>query len=249
MSIFDEDINLRNLEIPVLSKRIRTVIDWINSNMSEYYTSVIHDTSIYSILGKYGYDTSLIPEEYVTIVDQWGSIMGSWSNPKFLPNYTTELIATDGIKENLMDVTYKKLLFTFSKLEIVIINGDPYIKCIGNNILHMRYYVDIPDFIKFIGQPTVVVTANTHDNIKQRSDCDIILYDEDYPLDNVAVEPYNLYDKYINKKYHADNDTGPGIRNNGEFIMKVDYSNQMDYGVVQDIYSKTIGGSISSIQV
>ena len=249
MSLFDEDINLKNLETIALFKQIRAIVDWIITNLSQYHESVLYDVSPMSILRKNGYDADIIPDEMLTTSDRWDRMIGTGIGGYHkTPNYTTELIAMDQIDiDDPLNSTYKKLNFIFSRVEIVIINGDPYIRCVGNNIIHMRYYKPIPDFIKFVGNPYVVITSKIEeDKIRgYRSDCKFIVYDENYTLDNVVEEPYDIH----NFCYTPDNDTSLNITNNGTWVQKIDYSNAMDYGVVQDIYSKTIGGSISSIQV
>lgn len=249
MSLFDEDINLKNLETIALFKQIRATVDWIIDNLSQYHEVVLYDTSPLSILRKNGYDTDIIPDEMLRTSDMWDRMVGpSMAGCYKTPNYTTELITMSHINiDDPLNSTYKKLNFRFSRVEIVIINGDPYVRCIGNNIIHMRYYHQIPDFIKFIGNPYVVITSKIEeDKIRgYRHDCKFVVYDENYTLDNVVEEPYDIHNFY----FTPDNDASLNMTNNDAWVQKIDYSNAMDYGVVQDIYSKTIGGSISSIQV
>ena len=52
MSIFDEDINLKNLETIALFKQIRVIVDWIITNLSQYHENVLYDVSPISILRK-----------------------------------------------------------------------------------------------------------------------------------------------------------------------------------------------------
>lgn len=249
MSIFDEDINLKNLETIALFKQIRAIVDWIIDNLSQYHEVVLYDASPLSILRKNDYDTDIIPDEMLRTSDMWDRMVGSSIVGCYkTPNYTTDLITMKQVDIDVpLNSTYKKINFEFSRVEIVIINGDPYINCIGNNIIHMRYYKPIPDFIKFVGNPYVVITSKIEENKIRgyRSDCKFIVYDENYTLDNVTEEPCDIH----NFCYKPDYDTSLNITNNGTWVQKIDYSNAMDYGVVQDVYSKTIGGSISSIQV
>ena len=155
MSLFDEDINLKNLETIALFKQIRAIVDWIITNLSQYHESILYDVSPMSILRKNGYDADIIPDEMLTTSDMWDRMIGtSIGGYHKTPNYTTELITMESVDIDApLNSTYKKLNFRFSRVEIVIINGDPYIRCIGNNIIHMRYYKQIPDFIKFVGNP------------------------------------------------------------------------------------------------
>jgi hypothetical protein len=52
MSLFDEDINLKNLESIALFKQIRAIVDWIIDNLSQYHETVLYDVSPLSILRK-----------------------------------------------------------------------------------------------------------------------------------------------------------------------------------------------------
>lgn len=251
MSIFDEDINLKNLETISLFKQIRDIVDWIITNISRYHESVLYDVSPMSILRKNGYEVDIIPDEMLTICDKWDRMVGSSVAMCYkTPNYTTELITMASVDIDApLNSTYKKLNFRFSRVEIVIINGNPYIRCIGNNIIHMRYYKPIPDFIKFVGNPSIVITSKIEeDKIRgYRHDYKFIVYDENYTLDNVVEEPYDI--RINNIRYTPDNDTSLGITSNCTWIQKIDYSKEMDYGVVQDVYSKTIGWGLTQIQV
>ena len=223
MSVFDEDINLKNLETIALFKQIRAIVDWIIDNLSQYRETVLCDLSPLSILRKNGYDTDIIPNEILRTSDMWERFVGTGiTRYHETPNYTTELITMDHINiGNPLDSTYKKLNFIFSRVEIVIINGEPYIKCGGNNIIHMRYYKPIPDFIKFVGNPYVVITSKIEEDriLEYRRDCEFIIYDKNYTLDNVAEEPYDI---------RINNDS---------------------YGTIQSAYSKAISWNLIPIQV
>lgn len=251
MSIFDEDINLKNLETIALFKQIKAIINWIIDNLSQYHETVLYDMSTLSILKKNGYDVDIIPNDLLTTSDMWDRMIGTGIGGYHkTPNYTTELIAMDQIDIDApLNSTYKKLNFIFSRVEIVIINGDPYIRCVGNNIIHMRYYKPIPDFIKFVDNPYVVITSKVEENKIRgyRNDCKFIVYDENYALDNVVKEPYDIL--VNNYRYTRDSDTSLGTTNNGTWVQKIDYSKAMDYGAVQSICSKTIGWDLTQIQV
>lgn len=253
MGIFDEDINLKNLETIALFKQIRAIVDWIIDNLSQYHEVVLWDASPLSILRKNGYDADIIPDEMLRTSDMWDRMVGSGITGCYkTPNYTTELIAMGQVDiDTPLNSTYKKINFIFSRVEIVIINGDPYIRCIGNNIIHMRYYKQIPDFIKFVGNPYVVITSKIEENKIRgyRHDCIFVVYDENYTLDNATEEPYDLISNMKNYRYTLDNDTSLNVTNNGSWIQKIDYSKEMDYGTVQNICSKTIGWTLSQIQV
>lgn len=232
MSIFDEDIKLKNLETIALFKQIRAIVDWIIDNLPQYHEVVLYDTSPLSILRKNGYDADIIPDEMLRTSDMWDRMIGSSIVGCYkTPNYNTELITMESVDIDApLNSTYKKLNFKFSRVEIVIINGDPYVRCIGNNIIHMRYYKPIPDFIKFVGEPSIVITSKIEEDKigGYRHDCKFIVYDENYTLDNVTEEPYDLNKK--NYRYMPDNDTSLGITSNGTWIQKIDYSKEMDYG-------------------
>lgn len=252
MSIFDEDIKLKNLETIALFKQIRAIVDWIIGNLSQYHETVLYDVSPLSILRKNGYDIDIIPDEMLSTSDIWDRMIGTGIGGYHkTPNYTTELIAMDQVDIDApLNSTYKKLNFIFSRVEIVIINGEPYVKCVGNNIIHMRYYKPIPDFIKFVGNPYVVITSKVEENKIRgyRNDCKFIVYDENYTLDNVVKEPYDIF--VGNYRWTSDNDTvSLGTTNNGTWVQKIDYSKAMDYGAVQNICSKTIGWDLTQIQV
>lgn len=253
MSVFDEDINLKNLETIALFKQIRAIVDWIIDNLSQYHETVLYDLSPLSILRKNGYDIDIIPDEILRTSDMWDRIVGSSITGYKTPNYTIELITMSQFNiDSPIDSNYKKLNFIFSRVEIVIINGEPYIRCTGNNIIHMRYYHHIPDFIKFVGNPYVVITSKIEeDKIRgYRHDCKFIVYDENYTLDNVVEEPYDIFINNINNyHYSLDNDTSLNLTSNGTWVQKVDYSKETDYGTVQNVCSKTIGWGLTQIQV
>ena len=251
MSIFDEDINLKNLETIALFKQIRAIVEWIIGNLSQYHETVLYDVSPLSILKKNGYDVDIIPDEILSTSDMWDRMIGTRTTGSYkTPNYTTELIAMDQVDVDApLNSTYKKLNFIFSRVEIVIINGDPYVRCVGNNIIHMRYYKLIPDFIKFVGNPYVVITSKIEENKIRgyRNDCKFIVYDENYTLDNVVKEPYDVL--INNYNYIPYSDTSLNTTSNGKWVQKIDYSKAMDYGAVQNICSKTIGWNLTQIQV
>lgn len=251
MSLFDEDINLKNLETIALFKQIRAIVDWIIDNLSQYQEVVLWNASPLSIIKQNGYDADIIPDEMLRTSDMWdrmvgSSIVGSYKTP----NYTTELITMNHINmDSPLDSTCKKLNFIFSRVEIVIINGEPYVRCIGNNIIHMRYYKPIPDFIKFVGNPYVVITSKIEeDKIRgYRSDCKFIVYDENYALDNVEEEPYDIL--INNCKYIPYSDTSLNTTSNNTWVQKIDYSKEIQYGTIQNVCSNTIGWALTSIQV
>lgn len=253
MSIFDEDINLKNLETIALFKQIRAIVDWIIDNLSQYREVVLYDISPISILRKNGYDVDIIPNEILSTSDIWEKMVGECITRSYITsNYTTELITMEQTDmDNPLNSTYKKINFIFSRIEIVIINGDPYVRCIGNNIIHMRYYRPIPDFIKFVGDPYIVITSKIEeDKIRgYRHDCKFIVYDENYTLNNVTEEPYDFINNIKNYRLTPDNDTPLSMTNNGTWIQKIDYSKEMDYGTIQRVCSKTIGWDLTPIQV
>ena len=91
-------------------------------------------------------------------------------------------------KSDINNIEYLSTTLKFSKVEIIIIDGYPYINSIGNNILLMKRYPDegIPDFIRFFGRPTIVLLDNTiPDKIRVRDDCIFIQYQEGYKLDHI----------------------------------------------------------------
>lgn len=241
MSIFDEDINLKNLETIALFKQIRTIVDWININLSQYRESILYDVSPLSILRKNGYDVDIIPNEILKTSDMWEKVFSPYIPVNHqTPNYKTELIIKELVDiDDLSNLTYKKHNFIFSRVEIVIINGEPYIKCIGNNIIHMRYFCPIPDFIKFIGNPYIVITSQIEeDKISEyRHDCKFIIYDENYTLDNVTEEPYDI------RTYHCTSNSANSLNvtNNDTWLQKI------DYGTIQGVCSKTIGWDLTQI--
>lgn len=251
MSIFDEDINLKNLETIALFKQIRAIVDWIIDNLSQYNEVILYDASPLSILRKNGYDADIIPDEMLRTSDLWDRMVGSSIVGYYkTPNYNTELIVMEQVDiDTPLNSTYKKLNFIFSRVEIVIINGDPYVRCVGNNIIHMRYYKPIPDFIKFVDNPYIVITSKIEENKIRgyRSDCKFIVYDENYTLNNVTEEPYNVFSH--NYRYTVDDDASRNITNTDTWIQKIDYSKEMDYGTVQNVCSKTIGWGLTQIQV
>lgn len=249
MGIFDEDINLKNLETIALFKQIRAIVDWIIDNLSQYHEVVLYDASPLSILRKNGYDTDIIPDEMLRTSDMWDRMVGSSIAGCYkTPNYNTELITMERVDINdPLNSTYKKLNFIFSRVEIVIINGDPYVRCIGNNIIHMRYFHSIPDFIKFLGYPYIVITSKIEeDKIRgYRCDCKFIVYGEKYTLNNVTEEPYDI--RINNIRYTPYNNTSLSMTNNGTLVQKIDYSKEMDYGTVQKVCSRTIGWDLTQI--
>ena len=77
MSLFDEDINLKNLETIALFKQIRAIVDWIIDNLSQHHEVVLWDASPLSILRKNGYDTDIIPDEMLRTSDMFDRMLGS----------------------------------------------------------------------------------------------------------------------------------------------------------------------------
>lgn len=250
MSIFDEDSNLKNLETIALYKQIRAIIDWVHTNLDNYYRPILMDDNVMSILEKHQYDSSAIPDNELSFYDKWGKILNGKHDPILCEcNYKFEMLSIDEFKEDPLDSELNKITFIFSKIELVIINGEVYIHCVGNNIIHMRYFTQIPDFIKFIGDPYIVITSKIDENKirRYRCDCKFIIFDENYPLNNFTEEKH--IDRVRNSIYVNDSDTNHSILNDGKWIMKVDYSKEMDYGTVQNVCSKTIGWGLSPIQV
>lgn len=253
MGIFDDELDrMKKVEICALIPIIRKTLDFI----SHWMQNVCVDTDITSILKKSGYEVTYEElGDYATITDRWYHLLGYELNPpmeKKDTNYYychTRIKYPDFIlgKDNINDIEYLSTTLKFSKVEIIIIDGYPYINSIGNNILLMKRYPDegIPDFIRFFGRPTIVLLDNTiPDKIRVRDDCIFIQYQEGYKLDNIIEEKVISYNEYCENYLHQfDVDCMQGLSNDvSKITLKTDYATTF-----QDLYSKTINWSITPI--
>ena len=209
MSIFDDESDrMKKVEVCALIPIIRKTLDFILHWMQQYSACVCIDTDITSILKKSGYEVTYEElGDYATITDRWYHLLGYELNTPMEKNdtnyyyYHTRIKYPDFMfdKDNINDTEYLLTTLEFSKVEIIIIDGYPYINPIGNNILLMKSYPDegIPDFIKFFGKPAIVLLDNTiPDKIRVRDDCLFIQYQEGYKLDNIIEEKIISYDEY-----------------------------------------------------
>lgn len=236
MSIFDDESDkIKKVEVCVLIPMIRKTLDFIQLWMQRYPEYVCIDTDITSILKKNGYEVTYEQlGDYATIMDRWYYFLDSVIDSplqKIDENYNLSLTTE-------RDQKYLSITLKFSKVEIIINDGYPYISAVGNNILLMEHYPDggIPDFIKFFGKPTIVLMDNNiPDDIGEfRDDCIFIKYQEGYNLDNIIEEKVISIDEYYkNSPSQYCVDSMLGFLNNGEkFTLKIDYDSTL-----QDIYS------------
>lgn len=260
MSIFDDELDrMKKVEVCVLIPTIRKILNFISTWLKAYPEYVCVDTDITSIMKKNGYEVTYEElGEYATMGDKWYHFLGQALNhpPRRIDknfNYSFMSMKDPNFilnEDNINDIEYLSVTLKFSKVEIIIIDGYPYINAIGNNILLMKHYPDggIPDFIKFFRRPTIVLLDHTiPDKIRgTRDDCFFVKYQEGYNLDNVVEEKVISYEEHYQNFLHPyDTDAAQGIPNNGgKFTLKTNYAS-----TVQDIYSKTIGWDISPIQV
>lgn len=257
MSIFDDELDIMNkIEVGVLIPIIRKILNFISGWMQGYSTCV--DMDINSILKKNGYEaTSEELRKYDTIGDIWYHFLDykrdysvQQEDENYLYSFTIPKdpdVILD--KNNIKDTEYLSTTLKFSKVEIIIINGYPYISAVGNNILLMKYYPigGIPDFIKFFGRPTIVLMDDTIlDKIRGiRNDCFFVKYQEGYDLDNVIKEEVISYDKIKNFSYPYDVFDWSWLQKNGsEFILKTNYAS-----AYQNIYSGAPNWNLSSLQM
>ena len=205
MSIFDDESDrMKKIEVCALIPIIRKTLDFI----SHWMQNVCVDTDITSILKKSGYEVTYEElGDYATITDRWSYLLGYEFNTPMEKNDANYYYCHTRIKypdfmfdkDNINNTEYLLTTLKFSKVEIIIIDGYPYINSIGNNILLMKRYPDegIPDFIRFFGRPTIVLLDNTiPDKIRVRDDCIFIQYQEGYKLDNIIEEKVISYEEY-----------------------------------------------------
>lgn len=260
MSIFDDELDrMKKVEVYVLIPTISKILNFISTWMGAYPEYVCVDTDIISILKKNGYEVTYEElGDYATTGDKWRHFLGQALHhpPRRIDknfNYSFMSIKDQNFilnEDNINDIEYLSTTLKFSKVEIIIIDGYPYINAIGNNILLMKHYPDggIPDFIKFFRRPTIVLMDHTiPDKIRGvRDDCFFVKYQEGYNLDNVVEEKVISFEEhYKNFLQPYEVDTIQGIPNNGEeFTLETDY-----VSTVQNICSRTIGWDLTPIQM
>ena len=201
MGIFDDESDkIKKVEVCVLIPIINKILNFISNWMAIYPESLCIDTDIISILKKNGYEATYEElGDYGTTMDTWCHFFGQELNhqPRRIDknfNYSFVTMKDPNFipdENNINNIEYLSITLKFSKVEIIIIDGYPYINPIGNNILLMKHYPDggIPDFINFLGRPTIVLLDNTiPDKIRDRDDCHFVQYQEGYNLDNVVKE-------------------------------------------------------------
>lgn len=247
MGIFDDESDrMKKVEICALIPIIKKTLDFISYWMSAFPEYVCVDPSIISILKKNGYEVTYEEiKDYATAVDIYYNFLSQDFNyPLQITdknyNYSFTTMKDPNFiidKNNINDVEYLSTTLKFSKVEIIIIDGYPYINPIGNNILLMKHYPveGIPDFIKFYGKPTIVLLDNTTpDKIRVRDDCLFMNYREGYKLDNIIEEKVISYNEYCqNYIQWLSNDVS-------KIMLKTDYATTF-----QDLYSKTINWGIT----
>lgn len=247
MGIFDDESDrMKKVEICALIPIIKKTLDFISYWMSAFPEYVCVDTSIISILKKNGYEVTYDElKSYATPADIYYNFLSQDFNYPLQTtdknyNYSFTTMKDPNFiidKNNINDVEYLSTTLKFSKVEIIIIDGYPYINPIGNNILLMKHYPveGIPDFIKFFRRPNIVLLDNTTpDKIRVRDDCLFMNYREGYKLDNIIEEKVISYNEYCQNYIQ-------GLSNDGSKIMlKTDYATTF-----QDLYSKTINWGIT----
>lgn len=259
MSIFDDELDKMNkVEVCVLIPIISKILKFISNWMEAYPEYACVDTDIISVLKKNGYEVTYEElGDYATTGDKWRHFLGqAFNHPprRINKNYNYSFMTMKDPnfilnEDNIDDIEYLSTTLKFSKVEIIIIDGYPYINAIGNNILLMKYYPDggIPDFIKFFKRPTIVLMDHTiPDKIRcVRDDCIFVKYQEGYNLDNVVEEKIISHEEHYKNKnylYQHDADTTQGIPNNGvKFTLKTNYASTL-----QDTYSRPINRLFSS---
>ena len=260
MGIFDDELDrMKKVEVCALIPTIHKILKFISDWMDAYPECACVDKDITSILKKNGYEVTYEDlGAYATTGDRWYHLFGQV--PPSLPprrvdkNYIYSFMTIKDphviLDENYKDIEYLSTTLKFSKVEIIIIDGYPYISAIGNNILLMKNYPDggIPDFIKFFGRPTIVLMDNTIlDKIRGiRNDCYFVKYQEGYDLDNVVKAEVVSYGKICkNSLYQCDVDSVQQIPNDElKFTLKTDYASAF-----QNIYGGATNWNISSFQM
>ena len=247
MGIFDDESDrMKKVEVCALIPIIKKTLDFISCWMDAFPEYVCVDTSIISILKKNGYEVTYDElKGYATSTDIYYNFLCQvidyplqTTDKNYNYSFTTMKDPNFIIdKNNINDVEYLSTTLKFSKVEIIIIDGYPYINPIGNNILLMKHYPveGIPDFIKFYGKPTIVLLDNTTpDKIRVRDDCLFMNYREGYKLDNIIEEKVISYNEYCQKYIQwLSNDES-------KIMLKTDYATTF-----QDLYSKTINWGIT----
>lgn len=257
MGIFDDELDrMKKVEICALIPIIRKTLDFISYRLDAFPECVCEDTSIISIMKKNGYEVTYDEfKDYATPVDMYYNFLSQDFNYLLQStdknyNYSFMTLKDPNFilnKSDINNIEYLSTTLKFSRVEIIIIDGYPYINPIGNNILLMKHYPDegIPDFIKFYGKPTIVLLDNTTpDKIRVRDDCIFVKYQNGYNLDNVVKEEFiSDGQSYKNYLYQYDTESMQGFPNDGlKFTLKTNYA-----CTIQDIYSKTIGWGITPI--
>lgn len=249
MSIFDEDINLKNVEVPVLIPQIREVLDFFIQNTTAGAQSLKSSSrTLAHVLANNGYEVDKeYLKNYTTTIDSYYDFL--WVFNEEIEPYYTQFVAMNP-ESSPLDPSFIKVKMETSKVNMIIIGGRLYVEVLGNRIIVMSRYIDLPKSLEFINNPTIVVLENIDENkIRgKRSDCNIISWVKHWK-DLTKYMSMMVYDPLteVRGAYYHEPDTQLGLKNDGSPVYYSDGKDVSRYATVQEVYSRTIGGSLVTI--
>ena len=248
MSIFDEDSNLKNIEVPILIPQIREVLDFfIHSTTAGVHSLKSTSRSIIQVLVNNGYNFNNDElKKYRTVQDTYYEFMGMFNEES---SQFSTFIAMNP-ESSPLDPSFIKVKMETSKVNMIVIGGRLYVEVLGNRIIVMSRYVDLPESLKFVNNPTIIVLENIDENkIRgKRSDCNIISW-FDHWKNLTKYMMMSVYDPSteVRGANYYDIDTAQILKNDGSLAYYSDGKDMSKYATVQEVYSGTLGGSLVTL--
>ena len=246
MSVFDEDNNLKNIEVPILIPQIREVLDFfIHSTTAGAQSLKSTSRSITQVLVNNGYDVNKeYLKNYTTIIDSYHDFLGMFNDKQ--DSYYTQFIVMNP-ESSPLDPSFIKVNMETSKIDMIVIGGRLYVEVLGNHIIVMPKYIDLPKSLNFVNNPTIVILENIDENkIRgKRNDCRIISWFDHWKnlTKYMTMTVYDTSTEVRSANYYdmrtvgiLKNDSSPAYYSDGKDMSK--------YATVQEVYSGTLGGSL-----
>ena len=249
MSVFDEDINLKNIEVPILIPQIREVLDFfIHSTVAGAQSLKSTSRSMVQVLVNNGYDVDKeYLKKYTTVVDSYYDFLGMFNDKR--DSYASQFVAMNP-ESSPLDPSFIKVKMETSKVDMIIIGGRLYVEVLGNRIIVMPRYVDLPKSLNFVNNPTIIVLENIDENkIRgKRTDCNIISWFDHWKdlTKYMSMMAYDPFTEVRAANYYEDSPL-LGLKNDGSPAYYSDGKDISKYATVQEVYSGTLGGSLITI--
>lgn len=249
MSVFDEDNNLKNIEVPILIPQIREVLDFfIHSTIAGAQSLKSTSRCMVQVLVNNGYDVDReYLKNYTSVVDSYYDFLGMFNDER--DSYISQFVAMNP-ESSPLDPSFIKVRMETSKVDVIIIGGRLYVEVLGNRIIVMSKYVDLPKSLEFVNNPTIIVLENIDENkIRgKRNDCRIISWFDHWKdlTKYMSMTAYDPLTEVRSANYYEDSpllglnkDSSPVYYSDGKDISK--------YATVQEVYSRTIGWDLTQI--